>query len=418
MKCTPSLLTALCVSLLAIPPARGEEPASTGPQLTFQLSAQERARFNYKPDFDFDGDLSGSWSISNRARVGLRVQYGVVGGFIQIQDVRNWGSEFNPKNQGEGTLFDWAADGLDVHQAYGEIKSPYGLMVRIGRQEIAWHGHRLIGTVGWTDQARSFDAVRVVYEGEKVGAEAMYSLLLDRPVAAEADTSDRDDDVHLVGVRGGPRLGDPLALDGLVVLRFDRGAQEALATFGGHAKGKAGDFKYEVEGYGQAGSRGDATVLAFLVGVRAGVVIPQAAKLYLGGGFDVVSGDADGTDSVIRTFDTLYATNHKFYGHVDRYLALPLHTGGQGLIDGMFNLGLTPHESVSIKLDVHVFAAPSPADADRAFHGAEIDFNASWKPIKPLKIAAGVWTYMPGPWHGDDLLPELGAYVMTDFNFK
>ena len=60
MKCTPFLLPAVFVSLLAIPPARAEEPAATGPQLTFQLSAQERARFNYKPDFDFDGDLSGS----------------------------------------------------------------------------------------------------------------------------------------------------------------------------------------------------------------------------------------------------------------------------------------------------------------------------------------------------------------------
>jgi hypothetical protein len=332
--------------------------------------------------------------------------------------VRNWGSEFNAANLGEGTLFDWAADGLDIHQGYGEIKSPYGLMVRIGRQEIAWHGHRLIGTVGWTDQARSFDAARVVYEGETAGAEVLYALLLDRPVADDADTSGRANDAHLLGFRGGPRLGDPLTIDGLAVLRFDRGAQETLATFGGHAKGKAGDFKYEVEGYGQAGQRGGASVLAFLVGVRAGVVIPQAAKLYLGGGFDVVSGDEDPTDDVVRSFDTLYATNHKFYGHIDKYLALPKHAAQQGLIDGMFNMALAPHDSVSVKLDVHVFASPSPADEDRALHGAEIDFNASWKPWKPLKLAVGVWTYMPGAWHGDDLKPELGAYVMSDFNFK
>jgi hypothetical protein len=417
MKCSAFLLLPLCVALVVASPAQAEEPAPAGPQLTFTPSAQERVRAEWKPDLDFDGDLSGTWMVGNRARVGLKVQYGVVGGFIQIQDVRRWGSEFNAKNLGEGTLFDWVADGLDIHQAYGELKAPYGLMFRIGRQEIAWHGHRLIGTVGWTHQARSFDAIRLVYDGENAGAEILYAMLLDRPVS-DADTNPRGQDVHLLGFRGGPRLGDPLALDGLAIIRIDPAADETMATFGGHAKGGFGDFGYEVEGYGQAGKRGSSTILAFLVGVRAGITIPQAAKLYLGGGVDIVSGDGDATDDVIRTFDTLYATNHKFYGHIDRYLNLPVHTGGQGLIDGVVNIGLKPHEKFGMKLDVHIFGTPSPADSDRGFAGAELDLNASWSPFKPVKISAGAWTYIPGPWHGDDLLPELGAYLMTDFNFK
>ncbi|MCP4869911.1 MAG: alginate export family protein [Proteobacteria bacterium] len=410
----------------ADPPADGpaeatkapEVAAHEGPKLTFAVSAQERARFDYKPDFDFDGDASGTWSIGNRARVGLRVSYGAVGAFIQIQDVRRWGSEYNPATLGEGTLFDWAADGLDVHQAYGEVNARCNVVLRIGRQEINWHGQRLIGAVGWTHQARSFDAARLVYSGEKAGAEVLYALLLDRPTSGATDTSPRGDDQHLLGLRGGPRFGDPLALDGLAIIRFDKANQETLATFGGHAKGKVGIFGYEVEGYGQAGERTGVDIAAFLIGVRAGVTIPEAAKLHLGGGVDIVSGDADPADGVIRTFDTLYATNHKFYGHIDRYLALPVHTGSQGLIDGIVNIGLAPHPKVGFKADLHVFAAANPLDGVDPFHGVEIDLNTHWKPFKPFKVAAGVWTYIPGAFHGEDLKGEVGGYLMTDFNFK
>ncbi len=386
--------------------------------MTFALSAQERVRFDYKPDFDFDGDLSGAWSIGNRARVGVRATFGVVSAFVQIQDVRTWGSEFNAATLGEGTLTDWVANGLDVHQAYGEVNAPYGLKFRVGRQEIVWHGQRLIGAVGWTHQARSFDAARITYDGEKSGAEVLYALLLDRPVADPADTTQRRLDQHLFGLRGGPRLGEPLALDALVVFRIDPAVEETLATFGGHAKGQASVVRYEVEGYGQAGSRGDLSISAFLVGVRAGVAIPEAAKLYVGGGLDIVSGDGDPTDDVVRTFDTLYATNHKFYGHMDRYLALPKHTAGQGLVDGIVQASVAPHPNVGVKVDLHVFAAPSPLDSDRSFHGVELDLNGHWKPAKVLKISAGIWTYFPGSFQGDDLSPELGGYLMTDFAFK
>ncbi len=158
--------------------------------------------------------------------------------------------------------------------------------------------------------------------------------------------------------------------------------------------------------------------MAHMFGVRAGATIAGGPKPYIGGGFDLLSGDKDPTDDVVRTFDTLYATNHKFYGHMDAYLALPKHTRGEGLIDGQLNTKFKLCEKSSLGFDTHVFASAAPADSEAAFHGLEFDLNAKYKPWKPLTLSAGVWVYVPGAFWGDDPSPEVGAYLATDFQLK
>ncbi|MCK6531126.1 alginate export family protein [Myxococcota bacterium] len=396
------------------PPAIVLAPASGGPKVAFQLSGEERARLDLPSDKTFDGDLAPTWSVGNRARAGLRVTVDDrVGVFFQVQDVRTWGSEVDPNTGGDGTLADWVADGLDVHQAYGSITLPVGLDVRIGRQEVDWHGQRLIGSVGWTHQGRSFDGVRVRLDRPRVGGEVFYAKLLERPVAGDTLT-DPVEDAHLLALRGGPRAGASLALDGVLIARWDALKDESLATAGAWAGGKVGAFLYEAEGYAQVGERGEQSVAAFLVGVRAGVALP-GAPLTVWGGLDAVSGDSDPADDVVRAFDTLYATNHKFYGYMDAYLNLPVHTGGEGLVDAMARIQARPVDAWTVGLDVHAFASPSPADPDRAFHGVEIDLETSVKPWAPLTVSGGIWTYVPGPFRGDDASVELGGYVQTAF---
>ncbi len=392
------------------------EPKPALPPVLFALSAQERVRFEAAPDWLFDGNPDAGWRIGNRARIGVKATWGPVAGFFQIQDVRFWGSEVNPASGNEGTLFDWVADGLDIHQAWAEVVSPYGLSFRVGRQEINWHGQRLIGAVGWTHQARSFDAVRLELDREEVGAEVFYAKLLERPVNT-TDVSSRGDDQHLLALRGGPRVGKALYLDGLAIFRFDDAVSERLVTAGVYAKGTGGPLYYEAEGYVQGGTRAGTDVLAYLFGGRIGVSLPDSAGLKIGGGADIVSGDGDPADGTIRGFDTLYATNHKFYGHIDRYLALPAHAANQGLFDGVVNFAVSPVKPLTVALDVHVFASPA-ATADK-LHGAELDLSAHLVPVKPLKISAGLWVYVPGAWHQiTDAKPEVAGYLQTDFTFQ
>ena len=413
----PLCIYALIVSSLVVIPldARAEEAPAT-PAVTFLPHVQERARFELLPDKTFAGDAVGAWAVANRARLGLEARFGeAVVVMVQLQDVRTWGSEYNAANLGEGSLFDWVANGLDMHQAWGQVNLAGGkAKLRIGRQEVAWHGQRLIGSVLWAHQGRSFDAARLFGKVDEFGYELFYAVLLNRPVTA-GDINNRWEDGHLLALRAGPRLGDPLTLDGLFIANIDSGAETFLGTFGVHGKGRIDAFSWEVEAYGQAGEGPATTTFAYMFGVRAGATVAGGPTPYLGGGFDLLSGDKDLTDDAVHTFDTLYATNHKFYGHFDAYLALPKHTRGEGLIDGQLVTRFQLHEQVKLAFDAHVFASAAPADPDAAFHGAEFDTNIKWKPVKPVTVMAGLWVYAPGPFWGDDPSPELGVYVSTDF---
>lgn len=364
---------------------------------TFTPSVQERARAELVADKNFDGGPDGTLAVGNRARLGLAADWEErVQVFAQLQDVRLWGSEFKGDTGGEGTLFDFSANGLDMHQGYGVVKLGEGTTLKVGRQEVAWNGQRLIGAVGWTHQARSFDAVRLERNAESYGAEVLYSLLLDRPNPLTVD-AERGDDVHLLGLKAGPRM-ESHAADVLVILRADLATGTPDATFGAHSKGKAGTFAYEAEAYGQIGedAAGDSRFDG-LVGLRGGAATDNVTA---GAGADVVS----------ATFDTLYATNHKFYGHLDMYLALPVHTQAQGLIDALVYSKFKVADSAHVGLDLHAFLSAT----EQEYHGFEIDLNSGWRPVKPLGVGLGVWTYVPGDfWPGSDV--ELGGYFQMDF---
>lgn len=414
---TPTLLLlSLLATLLPGLPAMGDDGDAT--PITFELSAQERARLQFLSDKDFAGKAIGGWEIGNRARFGIAGKFGdKVQIFVQVQDVRTWGSEYNPATLGEGTMKDWVANGLDMHQAYGQLNLPGKWTLRIGRQETSWHSKRLIGAPNWSHQNRSLDAVRIFHDAEPFGAEFMYAMLLNRPVSAD-DTYNRWKDAHLFGLRAGPRVGKALNLDGMALLVVDAGKELTLATFGAHAKGSAGIFQYKAEAYGQAGKDATVDYMAWMAGIRAGVKLSGGPKPYLGIGFDVLSGDKDTTDDVVRTFDTLLAANHGKYGNMDIYLNIPKHTRGEGLIDPMINTAFAFSDKVKLKFDAHLFASVAPADSERAFHGVELDLNATWSPHPVFHLSPGAWLYVPGSFWGDDPTPEFVAYLMTDFNFK
>ena len=98
----------------------------------------------------------------------------------------------------------------------------------------------------------------------------------------------------------------------------------------------------------QTGERTGQDVSAFLLGARAGRGFADGragVTLWL----DYLSGTEPGSDEV-GVFETLFATNHKFYGFMDRFLAIPAHTRGGGLVDLAIKNGLG-HSSDPIRGD-------------------------------------------------------------------
>ncbi len=175
------------------------------------------------------------------------------------------------------------------------------------------------------------------------------------------------------------------------------------ATITAHHKGKFGIFRYRVEGAYQLGS---------------GVTLESAANLDIGLWFDILSGAEDAADTSTKTFDTLFATNHKFYGMSDFFLNVPAHTQGKGLMDIALKASVKPLKNLKFMLHGHYLLPQQARDGGDAF-GTEIDFIALWKPYKPVALKIEVFTMLPGEalkerLGGDDV--DLGFYFTVEGN--
>ena len=70
-----------------------------------------------------------------------------------------------------------------------------------------------------------------------------------------------------------------------------------------------------------------------------------------------LSGEDDPGDGKHKVFDTLYATNHKFYCYMDYFLNIPVHTLGSGLSDIHVKVAIKPSPDASLRLAYHTFLA-------------------------------------------------------------
>ncbi len=134
-------------------------------------------------------------------------------------------------------------------------------------------------------------------------------------------------DASFFGVYASPApLGDSQVY--LLFNSVDSGTDQL--TLGAGRASQAAGFTYRLEGAHQTGRRTDSDMAAVFAAARAGRVL---GRMQVEMWNDYLSGDDDLDDDEIKVFDTLFATNHKFYGYVDFFLNIPEDTAGRGLQD-------------------------------------------------------------------------------------
>lgn len=391
------------------PPAAASPALELGAGWRLSIDGQYRPRLTLDSGRDFfDGDAIERLVVTHRARLGVVAAHTAgVSVTLRLQDVRAWGEETD-------TLNDFSADGLDLYEAYGEVRPMDSLFVRFGRQGIAFDDERLVGTVDWTQRARSFDGVRVGWKNERGAADAFFTWLAEDDADADAHVpAARTDEAYFAGLHGQMKLF--AALDGAVAwyYRHTGEAEEDRHTVGFRFDGKAAGAVYDVAFYYQLGGLGDEDIGSWLAAARGGYEIPVAWKPTVLAWGEVLSGD--GTPA--GTFDTLFATNHKFYGEADFFIAIPAQTGFLGLIDVGGRLAVTPHATLSALVDFHHFRAAD--EPDRVF-GHEIDVKLTWKPWAPLSIQPLYAVFLPdepATFAGSDPVVEHTFYLTTDLRF-
>ncbi len=299
---------------------------------------------------------------------------------IQLQDVRIFGEETS-------TLGDFSADNLDLHQGFvdmGRFESA-ATAVRIGRQEVKLGGERLVGAVGWTQQARSFDGARVRFNRDW-GSVDFIGFKTAESLAEKVGT-----DAEFVGVYATVSSMESGALD--LYGFYQRVREQAdvdQATLGARFAGSGGRIDYRAEASLQVGDRGGDDVRAFMLGGRVGFGMGPANKGRITLWYDYLSGDDTPGDGKARVFDTMFATNHKFYGFADLFLNIPVQTAGLGLQDFAVKGSLQARNDVKLGLDLHSFRLAKRGGTTTAHLAEEIDFTVTHRHSSNLGITGGL----------------------------
>ncbi len=366
------MLTALPLLLAA--PALAEDAAPV------EVHAQVRPRLEFSTGKDGAAGAE-TLFVSQRTRLGVGATFPKVALRVTFQDVRVWGSEAN-------TLLDFTGDTIDLHEGWALWTPSDHLGIKVGRQEIAVEEQRLLGAVDWTQQGRAFDAAVVRANG------GIFSVDAGAAVLADTDAPVAVTNAWMGFVRAGVAPSKAATVDVLAIVDADEVLDRTRVTGGVYAQAGAGAFSGRVEAYGQVGSVGATTIQAGMVGVRGTWAPPGGVEPSVTAWYDVLSGDGDATDGTLTAFDTLYATNHKFYGLMD-IVAFTVGgaVDGQGLHDGALKLGIKPVAGLGVNLDGHVFAAAAPAGED-ALIGEEADLWLNGKLGPHLSVAGGASAFL------------------------
>ena len=347
-------------------------PQATAQEIT--VSGQLRPRYEFRDPVP-DGGFT---SMRARANLTAVLDRNVLV-VIQFQDVRLWGEETN-------TLTDFRADNFDLHQGYVELRSSGNgaVAVRLGRQELNLGEQRLIGAVNWTQQARSFDGARVSLTGDAGKIDVFGYTLGDRTAPSVAR------DVSLIGVNAQTdRIGFGTLEIYTLLNQIEDIAETEQYTFGLRFAGQQSIISYRAEGSYQTGERAGSDVAAFMITARLGASLAEG-KAGVTLWYDYLSGDDDPTDTDIKVFDTLFATNHLFYGFADLFLNIPVHTGGLGLQDAAIKGTYAARPDLRLNADLHTFRLAKQGTFASQHLGEELDLTAVHRYSSNVTMVGGL----------------------------
>lgn len=279
-----------------------------------------------------DNGLDDASALTLRTKLGY--QTGSVSGFsatVEMEDTRIVAGEGDysvPPSGYKTGQYSVIADPetTELDQAFVQYMQG-GVTAKLGRQVIAFDGHRHVGHVGWRQDKQTFDGLSVAYKAsDKLSLNYAYINQRNRIFAEAADLDSKD---HLVNASYQTGAGKLTAYSYL--LELDQGNEATLDTYGLSFSGAApaGNTKllYSVEYATQSAEAGaneaDADYLLLEGGVSAAGL---TAKL----GYEVL-----GSDDGAYGFATPLATLHKFNGWADIFLNTP----AGGLVDSYVSLG-------------------------------------------------------------------------------
>jgi len=391
MKKTLFLLAILLFQVASLRVLAQEEEKKEETQ-EFKLSAEIRPRMEYYHGYKTlpAPDQEHGLSVSQRTRMNMDFKNSNFIVKLSFQDVRIWGNQ-NQLIANE----DFATS---IHEAWGEaIISPI-FSFKLGRQEIIYDDHRIFGSVGWAQQARSHDA-------------AIFKLKTDK-FKAELGVAYNQDGANLTGTDNIYRPNNYKAFQNLWMnykfsdqfnasflflnngMQIETGGDAYSQTIGPRLSFDNKTIKAHATFYYQTGV--DRTVTDINASYIGADVTYKFNNMFSAGvGIERLSGNSElDANNENNAFAPLYGTNHKFNGHMD-YFYVGNHGGNVGLQDIFVQLNAKA-KKFSVGLHTHFFSTADdlndPNNTGTAMSknlGTEIDLFIGFKLTKGVAFKGG-----------------------------
>jgi len=323
---------------------------------------------------------------TQRTRINFQYKSANILTKVSLQDVRLWG--------GQAQLVNNEDFAVSVHEAWAEVFLTPELSFKAGRQELNYDDQRILGSVAWTQQARSHDLLLFKYEKNislHIGIAHHENSTLTNNIYSGPDAYKNLQFLWLNHKWSKNSLSLLFLNNGVPVMNGADQNVKYSQTSGTHFTSGIKGLSINSNLYfqtGKAASGKDISALNFLI--EAGGKL--SAKNTLTGGFEYLSGTDYTETSKLKSFNPLYGTNHKFNGAMD-YFYVGNHIGSVGLQDIYLKYDYKK-EKFSSNVELHYFASAAEiALGAKKYLGTELDLSAGWAINPEAKITTG-WSVM------------------------
>ena len=301
--------------------------------------------------------------------------------YTSFQEVFAFGDREQTATNGNGNF--------RVQEAWADLKLGAASSLKLGRQTLSYDDERILGGLGWAQQARTHDAAVYKYKKNKFSLDLGGALntTVDEIYYTANLFSYRDMAFTRINSKGENYNISFLAMantfqnggDNDIATPATTSRKATLVTTGIHAGYNIKNLSLTANLYVQEGERigGTDVKAAFLSSILANYKFSD--KLSISAGYEAISGKTD--DSA--AFFPLYGTNHAFNGLMDRFY-VGNHANAVGLGDFQLSLA-TKISGFAVTLTGHHFTKEGYFDEKL---GTEIDLVIA-KKFKEYSIVGG-----------------------------
>jgi hypothetical protein len=352
-----------------------------------------------------DGDALNSRFILSRTRLGASYSRDWLSARLTAQHADTWGSS--------------AGNSLSMNEAWVKAQFPVGFFAQLGRQRLSYDDQRIFGADDWSMTGYSHDGLKLGFEraGHKVHLFGAYNQ--------DVSNIDQGGTRFSGGIQPYKSLASlwyhydiPKTGIGASLLFVNMGLEDNMVYIGEEPKTcfqqLAGTFLswnpkhfgLEASYYHQWGkSNGGIPLNAWMASAKA--TATPSEHWSFRAGYDYLSGEEDFPipgegdiglvrHEIVRGFNSLYGSNHKFYGAMDFFY---VSTYVNGFTPGLQNLyagvSWTPVKPLSADVAYHFFSTAVPVQDAKQALGHEVELQLTWTIIPSVSLSAG-YSFMQG----------------------